>query len=131
MPESWSIPVAAALGFLAFSACVGAGVGVRVRNAWWLPAAGSLAFLLFSLHAVAAGGPFGFWTEHTRNAWGHQIWLDLLLAIAVAWSFVVPRAKALGMRPAPWLALVVCTGCIGLLAMTARLLYLRDRVERT
>ncbi|MCX5739995.1 MAG: hypothetical protein NTZ61_16160, partial [Proteobacteria bacterium] len=72
----------------------------------------------------------GFWTEHTRNLWGNQIWIDLLSAVGIAWFLIVPQAKALGMRPLPWLVLVACTGCIGFLAMTARLLYLRDRAPQ-
>lgn len=123
------IPAAAAVAFLLFAGYVVTADGEPIRNRWMFPAAASLAFLLFSLHAIAAEGMLGFWTEHTRNLWGNQIWLDLLLAVGIAWFFVVPQAKALGMRPAPWLALIVCTGCIGLLAMTARLLYLRDRVR--
>lgn len=122
------IPAAALVVFLLFAGYVVTADGEPIRNRWMFPAAASLAFLLFSLHAMAAEGMFGFWAEHTRNLWGNQIWLDLLLAVGIAWFFVVPQAKALGMRPAPWLALIVCTGCIGLLAMTARLPYLRDRV---
>jgi hypothetical protein len=95
-----------------------------------LPAAASLCFLLFSLHAISAEGMLGFWPEHTRNLWGNQIWIDLLLAVGIGWFLIVPQAKALGMRPLPWLVLVACTGCIGFLAMTARLLYLRDRAPQ-
>jgi hypothetical protein len=121
------IPVAAAVSFLSFSVYVAAGDGVRTKNSWLFPAVASFAFLLFSLHSITAEGMLGFWTEHTRNLWGNQIWIDLLSAVGIAWFLVVPQAKALGMRPLPWLVLIACTGCIGFLAMTARLLYLRDR----
>jgi hypothetical protein len=127
MTATTLIPVAAAGAFLSFAVYVVAADGVHTKNRWLFPAAASLAFLLFSLHAISAEGMLGFWTEHVRNFWGNQIWLDLLLAVGIAWYFVVPQAKALGMRPLPWLVLVACTGCIGFLAMTARLLYLRDR----
>lgn len=69
----------------------------------------------------------GFWTEHTRNLWGNQIWFDLLLATGIGWFLVMPEAKSLGIRPLPWLLLIACTGSIGFLAMIARLLYLRER----
>jgi hypothetical protein len=49
------------------------------------------------------------------------------LAISVAWFLLLPEAKKLGMQPLPWLALIICTGCIGLLAMLGRLLYLHDK----
>jgi hypothetical protein len=42
----------------------------------------------------------------------------------------MPRARALGMRPLPWLLLVVCTGSIGLCAMFARVLYLQEAKGR-
>ena len=121
------IAVVAAAAFLAFGASLAAGDGARIAHRWIVPAAGSVGFLLFSLYTIAAEGPAGFWTEHTRNFWGNQIWMDLLLAASVALYFLVPQAKKLGMRPAPWIALVACSGGIGLLAMTARVLYLHDR----
>jgi hypothetical protein len=102
----------------------------HIQKIWLLPAALSLLFLLFSLQAIMTEGLFGFWTEHTRNLWGGQIWLDLLLAVGIGWFLVVPQAKALGMRLVPWLVLIVCTGCIGFLAMIARLLYLRENAEQ-
>ncbi len=127
MPDTTLIAAAAAVLFLSFAIYLVAGDGARTKKSWMFPAAAALLFFLFSLNAVSAEGPLGFWTEHTRNLWGNQIWLDLLLAIGIGWFLVVPQAKALGMRPLPWLVLIACTGSIGLLAMTARLLYLRDR----
>ncbi|MBN8493806.1 MAG: hypothetical protein J0M00_20545, partial [Burkholderiales bacterium] len=90
----------------------------------------SLLFLAFSLWAVWREGPVGFWAEHTRNLWGQQIWFDLLLAAGTAWAALLPQARAAGMRPGFWLLAVVCSGSIGLLAMLARLLYLRERSAR-
>lgn len=74
---------------------------------------------------IFAEGPIGFWTEHTRNKWGNQIWFDLLLAVGAAWSLIVPQAKQADMRTPAWLFAIVCTGSIGLLAIVARLNYLR------
>jgi hypothetical protein len=102
----------------------------RIQRIWLLPAALSLLFLLFSVQAIITEGLFGFWTEHTRNLWSTQIWLDLLLAVSIGWFLVVPQAKAIGMRPLPWFILIVCTGSIGFLAMMARLLYLRENADR-
>lgn len=117
----------AAVAFLAVTARIALGDGSRSGNRWMLPAAASLGFLLFSLYTISIEGPTGFWTEHTRNLWGNQIWFDLLLGVGVAWYFLVPQARAVGMRPLPWLIAVAGSGCIGLLAMTARVLYLQDR----
>lgn len=96
-------------------------------SAWAAVTVLAALFFCFSLYAVATGGPLGFWTEHVRNAWGNQIWFDLLLAASVAFAFLVPRARAVGMKPLPWFALIACTGSIGILAMAARCLFLERR----
>lgn len=94
---------------------------------WLLPASASLLFLGFSLYAIASEGPFGFWLEHTRSAWGNQIWIDLLLALAVAWAALLPQLRQQHMRPTPWLILIILSGCVGMTAMVARLTYLQGR----
>lgn len=98
-------------------------------TAWIFPAIVSGLFLAWSLFAVVFEGPLGFWPVHTANAWGNQVWFDLLLAAGIALALMVPEARKLGMRPLPWSVLVLCTGSIGLLAMMARLMYLRDSAQ--
>ncbi len=100
--------------------------GKRIKNSWVIPACLSLFFFVFSLMAVISEGQLGFWTEHTRNMWGNQIWFDLLLAAGIGWFLILPQAKAQGMRLPFWGILIVATGCIGFTAMLARMLYLRD-----
>lgn len=100
---------------------------VRLRpGAWLLPAALAVLFFLGSLAAVWKEGPLGFWTEHTRNLWGTQIWFDLLLAAAMAWTLLAAPARKHRMALPVWLLLVLVSGSIGLLAMAARILYLRQ-----
>lgn len=123
MPITTLLPSVAALAFVGY----GVAVAARDRRATWaLPAGLAVAFLALSAWAIATLGPLGFWTEHVRNAWGNQIWVDLLLAVGVAWGLLVPRMRAVGMRPGPWFCAVVLTGSVGLLALVARWLYLRD-----
>ncbi len=100
------------------------------KNGWVFPALLSLLFLSFSVAAVVAEGPTGFWPEHVRNLWGNQIWFDLLLAVGIGWYLILPRVKALDMKPVPWLVLVVCTGCIGFLVLLSRVLYLSEKNQR-
>jgi hypothetical protein len=126
-PLETLLPTIAAAFFLLYSVYILTKDGQQMKNHWQFPAILSLLFLLFSVRAIVSEGLLGFWVEHTRNLWGNQIWFDLLLAVGIGWYFVVPQAKALGMRLYLWLALIVCTGCIGLLAMIARLLYLQER----
>lgn len=99
--------------------------GRPVRSGWILPALLAAGFFGFTLYTAQVNGQFGFWPEHERNFWGNQIWMDLLLAAGIGWVFMVPRARAAGMRPLAWLPLMA-TGSIGLLAMLARLLYLEE-----
>jgi len=103
------------------------GNGHLKNGLWQVPALFCALFAAWSLYAVIQEGPTGFWPEHTRNLWGNQIWFDLLIAITIGWFFIVPKAKALGMRLPLWLIFIFCTGSIGLTAMLARFLYLQDR----
>jgi hypothetical protein len=114
------------LGFVVYALVMATGSGPAMRGLWRFPALLCVAFLMWSTYAIATGGPAGFWPEHTRHAWGNQIWFDLLLAAGVALAFLVPQARRLGMQPLPWVILVICTGSIGLLAMASRILYLRE-----
>lgn len=101
--------------------------GLSPSRGWHFAALVCAAFLAWSLYTVAAEGPLGFWPNHTVNAWGNQVWFDLLIAIAIGWSLLLPRARVAGMRIWLWLALICATGCIGLAAMFARCRYLENR----
>lgn len=122
------LPLIAALGLFAFGSYYALAGSPVQKGSWAFPAALSAALLSWSLVSIVTEGPFGFWTEHTRNLWGNQIWFDLLLATGIAWTLIVPRAKSLGMRLFPWFVFVLCSGSIGFLAMMARYLYLRDQL---
>jgi hypothetical protein len=126
MPSSWLLPSLGAAAFVVFALRVVLRADAPMKSAWIAPAALSLGFALWTVHAALAEGLFGFWAEHIRNAWGHQIWFDLLLALGIGWLAIAPQARALGMRLVPWLLLVICTGSIGLLALLARVLCLQQ-----
>jgi hypothetical protein len=89
-------PAIAVAFFLLFSGSILAQDRQQIKNSWLFPAMLSLLFLLFSVEAIASEGLLGFWSEHTRNLWGNQIWFDLLLGISIGWYLIVPQAKALG-----------------------------------
>jgi len=120
-----TLALAALAGFL-----VAGAIALRNRPqtpaalAWLAPAGLSAALLAWSALTVAREGPIGFWPHHLQDAWGVQIWFDLLLGIGSAFALLVPNARSVGMRPAPWLIVVACTGSIGLLAMLSRYLFL-------
>jgi uncharacterized membrane protein len=124
MPPTELAPIVATIAFLGYLLST---MTLPQRSRWIVPAVLSGAFLGFSLLAVWYEGPIGFWRVHSVSLWGNQVWFDLLLAVAIAWTLILPRARAAGMRPAPWVLLVVASGCIGLLAMPARLWSLEQR----
>ncbi len=100
---------------------------LKSRQAWVFPCVLSLIFFVVTLRALLGEGPLGFWTEHTRNLWGNQIWLDLLLGVSAAFAIAVPRARAMKMNVVLWAILCLTTGSIGLYAFISRLLYLESR----
>ena len=119
------LPVLGGIAFLlAGLAIIARADAAPPRGAWLIPATLSAAFFGWSVHAIALEGPLGFWPEHIRNGWGNQIWFDLLLGVGTAFTLLAPRAKARGMRLAPWFIAIACTGSVGLLAMCARYVFL-------
>ena len=121
------LPVVAAAGFIVFITTSTVRKTPFSRAGWILPAALSVGFFAFSLVTVINEGLFSFWAEHIDTFWGNQIWFDLLLAVGIGWSWLLPEARRVGLKPWPWLLAVCLTGCIALLAMYARVLYLREQ----
>ena len=89
-----------------------------------------IAFLLFTCITLAVGGVWPFWTNHTSNLAGVQVWIDLLVSVAIAFFFIAPRARRVGMSVGLWAFAVAMTAGIGLLAMSARLFWLEQEAER-
>lgn len=67
-----------------------------------------------------------FWTNHSQNMTGVQVWWDLILSVLIALFFIAPRARKAGMNLPLWGLLVVSTASIGLAAMCARLFWLES-----
>jgi hypothetical protein len=120
------LPGVAALGFLVtLIALALKPTQAKLRSAWLVPASLSVLFFTWTMFTVLTEGPLAFWSEHTRNHWGNQIWFDLLLAGGIACSLLAARAKAQGMS-----MFVAGTGSVGLLAMFSRLLFLEERHDQ-
>ena len=109
-------------------AAMGRGLSPALR--WGLPAGVAVLFLVFSLWTVAEEGLIQFWINHTTTLAGVQVWFDLVIAVAVAFVLIAPRARAVGMPLLPWGIAVAATACLALLPMLARLLWLEDRATR-
>lgn len=100
------------------------------RLGWRVPALLSAAFFAWSVWAILAEGPLGFWDVHSGGLWKNQVWFDLLFAVGIGWYLILPRARAQGMNVWLWVFALPLSGCIGFLAMLARLLYLEERAEK-
>lgn len=94
---------------------------------WIVPAALSAAFAAFTLVQIAQDGVLMFWTNHTQNLTGNQVWFDLLMSVCLAWVLLLPEARRLGLAVIPWLIFVLLTASIGLFAMLARVMYLQAK----
>jgi len=97
------------------------------KTDWKKPALLFAAFLGFTLYALFTEGLLGFWPNHTQDAWGNQVWFDLLIAIGIVWVLILPRAKAQNLKLPFWLIFIMCSGCVGVLAMLARLYMLETK----
>ncbi len=93
---------------------------------WRIPAALSALFVAWTAYTIATEGVLLVWTNHSTNAWGNQVWFDLLLAVSISFAALAPMAKRQGMALLPWALFVISTASIGLLAMLARILYLEE-----
>lgn len=78
---------------------------------------------------IAQEGVMMFFTNHTVNLTGLQVWWDLVMAVVIAFFFIAPRARAAGMNVPLWALFAALTASIGLLAMCARLFWLEARSD--
>lgn len=89
-----------------------------------IAAALSGGFGAFTAVQIWQDGAETFFTNHTLNLTGVQVWWDLVMCVIIALFFIAPRARKQGMNVPLWALLSACTASIGLLAMCARLFWL-------
>jgi hypothetical protein len=89
-----------------------------------VPAMLSAGFFAYTAVQIWQNGIVMFWTNHTANLTGIQVWWDLVMCLMIALLFVAPRARKMGMNVPLWALFVGTTASIGLLAMVARLFWL-------
>ena len=86
----------------------------------------SAGFGAYTAVQIWQEGVMMFWTNHTVNLTGIQVWWDLVMCVMIAMFFIAPRARKAGMNLLPWALFVGSTASIGLLAMCARLFWLEQ-----
>ncbi|QZD91107.1 hypothetical protein K3148_00475 [Qipengyuania aurantiaca] len=101
----------------------------RVQESWGIAAALGAAFIAFSAIPITQEGYLGFLPNHTQDLWGTQVWYDLIICVVISLIFIVPRAKAVGMRVPLWVIAVGLTASLSLLPMVARLFWLESRAK--
>lgn len=89
------------------------------------------AFGAFTAVQIGQEGVIGFYTNHTQNLTGLQVWWDLVMCALIALFFIAPRARKAGMNVVPWALFVAATASIGLLALCARLFWLEQAQGQT
>ena len=123
------LPIAAIISVVPVALFLAAPGRKNAAHDWIFPALLSALFLAWSIATIINEGFIGVWNNHTQSMWGNQVWFDLLIAISIGWGFIVGPARKLGMHVYRWLFLILCTGCIGFLAMIARFLFLQERAS--
>ena len=87
------------------------------------------AFGAYTAVQIAQEGVVTFFTNHTANMTGLQVWVDLVICVVIGVFLIAPRARKAGMNLLPWVLFVGATASIGLLAMCARLFWLESQNE--
>lgn len=90
----------------------------------------SVAFGTYTAITIAREGVMPVIVNHTANLWGVQVWWDLLFSLSVATFLILPRARAVGMNLPLWVAFILLSASIGLLAMCARLFWLETTTQQ-
>jgi hypothetical protein len=57
----------------------------------------------------------GLWALLRDKPWGRQVFVDLCIALTVAWAWLLPEAKARGIRAWPYLVATPFVGSIAVL----------------
>ncbi len=86
-------------------------------------------FAAFTAIQIWQDGIVMFWTNHSANLTGIQVWWDLVFCVMIALFFIAPRARKMDMNVPLWALFVGCTASIGLFAMIARLFWLESQAE--
>jgi len=87
------------------------------------------AFTLYTAVVVASHGYTGFLILALAEPWGGQMFVDLVIALVLFLSWMVPDARERGIPAWPYLLLVLTTGSIGALAYLVHRTAKADRRE--
>lgn len=75
-----------------------------------------IPFLILTAYAVMQVGLWGIVDYHRHSPAGWQVFADLVIALVLILTWLVPEAKRRGHNPWPWVAGTLLTGSIAPLA---------------
>jgi hypothetical protein len=71
-----------------------------------------LPFLALTAYAVLDVGVLGIFDYHRHSSAGWQVFVDLVIALLLLLTFLVPDARRKGVNPWPWVIGTLLTGSI-------------------
>lgn len=71
-----------------------------------------LPFTVLTAWALMNGGIAGILSFH-QSPGGWQVFIDLVIALGLLLTFLVPHARAQGRNPWPWVCLTLVVGSFG------------------
>lgn len=81
-----------------------------------LPAVILLVFGVFTVDVWVRQGPLGLISIVTREPWGAQLFVDVLLCAFFAGAWIWKDARERGLRAMPYLVALPCVGSLAVLA---------------
>ena len=70
-------------------------------------------FLVLTAYSVAEVGYIGLFEYQLQSPAGWQVLIDLVIALLLVLTWLVPEARRAGHNPWPWVAATLCLGSIG------------------
>lgn len=72
-----------------------------------------IPFTLLTAYAVMEVGYLGIFDYHRHSPAGWQVFVDLVIALVLVLTWLVPEAQRNGQSPWPWIALTLALGSFG------------------
>ncbi len=72
-----------------------------------------IPFSILTVYALSQVGYIGIIDYHRYSPAGWQVIIDLVIALILVLTWLVPEAKKAGRNPWPWVVLTIFTGSIG------------------
>ncbi len=72
-----------------------------------------IPFLVLTVYAVSQVGYWGIVDYHRHSPAGWQVFADLVVALILLLTWLIPEAKSKGINPWPWVVATLFLGSIG------------------